>query len=133
MRVDVEAETDSPVLATTILRLEWLRRDPLAVSLRLIREPAHPALVSGQWHMLRDFLRYGIEAPTGDGNVRLGPGERDTVVIDLRGEPGQARVSVPAEVIRQFLEASEQVVPAGAERSDEAIDALLEQLLGRAT
>jgi hypothetical protein len=132
MRVDIVADTDASTRsATTKLRLCWRRLDPLAVSLTVVREPDHPSLFRGEWVMLRDFLRYGIEAATGDGNVRLRPGTEANMLIDLTGDRGRCSISVPATVVREFLDATERVVPAGEERSDEAIDRLIEQLLGR--
>ncbi|MDQ1682745.1 MAG: hypothetical protein QOH99_1286 [Frankiaceae bacterium] len=131
LRVDIVADTDAPTHSSTKLRLQWQRLDPLAVSLTVLREPAHPAFVQGEWVMLRDFLRYGIEAATGDGDVRLRPGTDENVVIDLSGRPGRCSLSVPCSVVREFLDATERVVPAGAEGSEAAMDELIEQLLGR--
>jgi hypothetical protein len=131
MRVDIVADTDAPTRSATTLRLCWRRRDPLAVSLTVVREPDHPALVQGEWVLLRDFLRYGIDAATGDGNVHLRPGTEANVVIDLSGAAGRCSVSVPAMVVREFLDATERVVPAGKEGSDAAIDRLIDELLGR--
>ena len=50
----------------TVLGLAWRREDPLAVRLTLAAQPDHPALPRGEWSVLRDFLRYGVEEPTGD-------------------------------------------------------------------
>lgn len=115
----------------TVLRLAWTRDDPLAVELLLTAQPDHPALPRGRWVVLRDFLRYGLEQPTGDGEVRIRPDElRDRVWFEL-ARPGRAAcVSVPREVAREFLDRTEASVPCGEERSDAAIDALLSRLLG---
>ena len=131
LRVDIVAETDPPTGSATKLRLYWRRQDALAVSLVVVREPAHPALVAGEWVILRDFLRYGMYAATGDGNVRLRPGTDADVVFELSGAAGKCSMTVPADVLRDFLDATERVVPAGRESSDEAIDRLIEELLGR--
>jgi len=114
----------------TVLSLVWSADDPLAVSLQLTAQPDHPALPRGEWVILRDFLRYGLEEPTGDGEVRIRPDElRDRVWFEL-ARPGRAAcVSVPRGVARDFLARTEQAVPCGAERSDEAIDSLLARLL----
>ncbi len=114
----------------TVLQLVWCRRDPLAVELLLTAEPDHPALPRGRWVVLRDFLRYALDEPTGDGEVRLRPDDiRDRVWFEL-ARPGRAAcVSVPRAWVREFLEQTEHVVPCGGERSGEAIDALLERLL----
>ncbi len=114
----------------TVLQLLWSPSDPLAVEVLLSAQPDHPALPRGRWVILRDFLRYGLDEPTGDGEVRIRPDElRDRVWFEL-ARPGRAAcVSVPREVARDFLDRTDQAVPAGCERSDAAVDALLERLL----
>src|SRR4051812_11335739 len=115
----------------TVLRLTWDPTDPLAVQLDVHAEPDHPALPRGEWVILRDFLRYGLEEPTGDGEVRIRPDERlDRVWLELE-RPGRAAcVSVPHRVVQEFLDLTDALVPQGGERSDEAIEALLARLLG---
>jgi hypothetical protein len=115
----------------TVLRLSWQPADPLAVELTLTASPDHPALPRGRWVVLRDFLRYGLEEPTGDGEVRIRPDElRDRVWFEL-ARPGRAAcVSVPRGVAQDFLARTEALVPAGEERSEQVIDALLDRLLG---
>ena len=114
----------------TVLTLTWSPDDPLAVSLLLSAQPDHPALPRGEWVILRDFLRYGLEEPTGDGEVRIRPDDlRDRVWFEL-ARPGRAAcVSIPREVARGFLDRTEQCVPCGDERSADAIDSLLSRLL----
>jgi hypothetical protein len=115
---------------TTMLRLAWSRRDPLAVRLLLTAEPDHPALPRGQWMVLRDFLRYGCDHATGDGLVRISP-DRDAsrLVLTLVDGSRASNVHVPMDVVHRFLEATEEICPAGEERHDAAIDALIERLL----
>ncbi len=114
----------------TVLRLTWHPADPLAVTLSLTAQPDHPSLPRGEWVILRDFLRYGLEEPTGDGNVRIRPDSSlDRVWFELE-RPGRAAcVSVPKPLVAEFLGRTEQVVPFGGERSQSAIDALLDRLL----
>ena len=114
----------------TVLQLRWCPDDPLAVQLLLTAQPDHPALPRGEWIVLRDFLLYGMDEPTGDGEVRIRPDElRDRVWFEL-ARPGRAAcVSIPRAVAREFLDRTEQCVPCGAERSDQAIDELLQRLL----
>lgn len=114
----------------TVLKLAWCADDPYAVVLLLTAQPDHPALPRGRWVVLRDFLTYGLDEATGDGEVRIRPdGLRDRVWFELARPGRSACVSVPRELVRDFLARTEQCVPRGAERSDEAIDALLERLL----
>ena len=114
----------------TVLRLSWWASDPLAVELLLTAQPDHPALPRGRWVVLRDFLRYALHEPTGDGAVRLRPDEvRDRLWLEL-ARPGRAAcVSVARPFVRDFLSRTELAVPRGEERSDRAIDDLLERLL----
>ena len=75
----------------TVLRLAWGPSDPLTVRLELTAQPDHPSLPRGEWVILRDFLRYGLEQPTGDGEVRIRPDEQlDRVWFELE-RPGRAR------------------------------------------
>ena len=115
----------------TVLSLTWRAEDPLAVELVLTAQPDHPALPRGRWVVLRDFLRYGLDEPTGDGEVRIRPdAARERVELEL-ARPGRATcVSLPRTTVLAFLERTERAVPSGTERSDEAIDALLARLLG---
>ena len=114
----------------TVLRFGWHERDPFAVQLRLSAQPDHPALPRGSWLVLRDFLRYGLDEPTGDGDVRIRPDEeRDRLWLELERDGRPACVSVPRTTVRAFLDRTELVVPSGEERSDEAVDALLARLL----
>ena len=111
----------------TVLRLVWSPDDPLAVRLLLTAQPDHPALPRGEWVVLRDFLRYGLSEPTGDGEVRIRPDElRDRVWFEL-SRPGRAAcVSVPREVARGFLDRTDAATPHCV---DAAVDALLARLL----
>ena len=114
----------------TVLRFGWHRDDPLAVTLLLSAQPDHPALPRGSWIVLRDFLRYGLEEPTGDGEVRIRPDDaRDRVWFELDRLGRPACVSVPRATVRAFLARTEQDVASGEERSDDAVDALLARLL----
>lgn len=78
--------------------------------------------------MLRDFLRYGIEEPTGDGDVRIRPAGSD-VQLELLRTLRPCTVRVPAGWLADFLDLTERVVPSGEERSEDALDALIQRLL----
>jgi hypothetical protein len=113
----------------TVLGLAWYPEEPLAVRLTLAAQPDHPALPRGEWAVLRDFLRYGVEEPTGDGDVRIRPDGNGKLLLELLGEAKPYAVHVPADVICDFLDETEAIVPTGAEAEDDVINALIERLL----
>ncbi|HEU0103170.1 MAG TPA: SsgA family sporulation/cell division regulator [Mycobacteriales bacterium] len=116
----------------TVLRFAWSPADPLAVDLLLSAQPDHPALPRGSWIVLRDFLRYGLTEPTGDGDVRIRPDARhERVWLELERYGRPACVSVAADRVRAFLDRTEEQVPCGAERSAAALEELLDRLLQR--
>jgi len=113
----------------TVLGLTWRRDDPLAVILTLAAQPDHPSLPRGEWAVLREFLRYGVEEATGDGDVRIRPEPDGRVRLELLGEAKPYAVHVPAGVLLEFLDETESVVATGAEADEEVIDALIARLL----
>lgn len=113
----------------TVLGLSWQRDDPLTVHLTLAAQPDHPALPRGCWMVLRDFLRYGLEEPTGDGVVRLRPDGDGRLVLELIGIAKPYVMHLPADLVADFLDATEAIVPAGAAAEDAIIDALINRLL----
>ena len=115
---------------TTVLRFSWSPIDALSVGLELTAQPDHPSLPRGTWVILRDFLRYGLDEPTGDGRVRIRPDEQlDRVWLELERPGRSATVSVPRALVREFLDRTDEVVAHGEERSAEALDELLSRLL----
>lgn len=114
---------------TTMLRLAWSRREPLAVRLVLTAVPDHPALPRGCWAVLRDFLRYGCDHAAGEGLVRIRPDGVGHVVIELVDGHRPCRVRVAQQVIRDFLDATDAIVPSGEECNDLAVDAVIDRLL----
>jgi Streptomyces sporulation and cell division protein, SsgA len=129
VRVEVVVEDEAPSRRhTTVLQLGWRRNDPLAVTLIVTAQPDHPALPHGSWVVLRDFLRYGLDEPTGDGDVRITP-LAGRVRLDLARGGRSCGVTVDPATLREFLDATDAVVPAGEERNEEALDALIQRLL----
>lgn len=117
----------------TVLRLGWQRDDPLAVHLAMRGIPDHPTLYGGSWVVLRDFLRYGLEEATGDGDVRISPAP-DGSLVELRlgavgGRP--CRLELPTATVRGFLAATDAIVPSGEEQGETELEALIERLLRR--
>ena len=104
----------------------------MAVHLTVRSSPDHPALPRGSWVVLRDFLRYGLEEPTGDGAVRIQPdtlAQRVQLRLARTGKP--AWISAPCGVVRGFLDQTDGLDPTGEQRSAQAIDAVIDRLLER--
>lgn len=140
----VVAGADSGRGRWIVLRLLWDPQDPLSVGLFVSARPDHPALPRGQWVVLRDFLRYGLDEPTGDGDVRIrpevatpngsrGPGgqppQRGLVWFELARAGRPCCLAVPAPRLAEFLDATERVVPVGEERSEALVDEFIARLL----
>jgi Streptomyces sporulation and cell division protein, SsgA len=114
----------------TVLTLCWRRDDPLAVRLTVNSTPDHPSLPRGSWIVLRDFLRYGLDEPTGDGAVRFQPDPgRQRVQLRLTRPGRPAWISAPCSVLRTFLDQTDAMDPTGEARSAHALDAVIDQLL----
>jgi hypothetical protein len=111
------------------VRLGWQSTDPLAVTVDVTAQPEHPSLPRGSWVVLRDFLRYGLEEPTGDGDVRILPDLRGGLVLELRQGQRCSRLVLPSVPVREFLDETEQIVPAGEEAGAAELDALIARLL----
>jgi hypothetical protein len=116
----------------TVLTLSWRLSDPLAVHLIVRSSPDHPSLPRGSWVVLRDFLRYGLEEPTGDGAVRIQPdlvNQRVQLQLARAGRP--AWINAPSSVVRGFLDQTDEFDPSGELRSADALDDVIAQLLHR--
>ncbi len=102
----------------------------MAVHLTLRSTPDHPSLPRGNWVVLRDFLRFGLDEPTGDGAVRVQPDEtHDRVELRLARAGKPAWVSAPRTVLRTFLAQTDQLDATGEEESAKAVDAVIARLL----
>jgi hypothetical protein len=118
----------------TVFQLTWRSSDPFAVTMELVSRPEHPALPQGVWVAPRDALRAGLDAPVGDGAVRITPEavdgrRRAGVRLDLADGDRQAVVVLDAAPLRSFLDRTESVVPAGEEHPEDELDKVLSDLL----
>ncbi|HEV7209262.1 MAG TPA: SsgA family sporulation/cell division regulator [Mycobacteriales bacterium] len=122
-----------------MLRMQWEPADPLGVALFVSASPDHPALPRGQWVVLRDFLRYGMDEATGDGDVRVRPDRPDPtnpasareplIWLELARSGRPCCVGVPVGLLARFLDETEKVIPVGEERSEALVDEFINRLL----
>jgi hypothetical protein len=114
----------------TVLTLAWRQEDPMAVYLTVRSTPDHPALPRGNWVVLRDFLRRGLQQPTGEGTVRIQPDPHQRrVQLRLARAGRPAWISAPCSVVRSFLDLTDRLDATGEQRSAEAIDAVIARML----
>lgn len=121
----VEAEQDHDLSA----EFTYDPIDPWAVAMTL-------STVSGPvtWTFSRDLLIEGQFEPTGDGDVHvwpcLSPCGEAVVIVELDAPSGETLLQFPTRAIQDFVYASLEAVPAGAEECD--VDGWLNQLLAEA-
>ncbi|MGO4257310.1 SsgA family sporulation/cell division regulator [Marmoricola sp. RAF53] len=100
--------------------------DPWAVTMAL-------ETPSGQvrWTFARDLLVEGQYEPAGDGDVHvwpcLSPSGEAVVIVELDSPAGETLLQFPTRAVQDFVYASLDQVPAGAEQVD--VDEWLNQLL----
>ena len=99
--------------------------NPLEVCLRFKAD----SKIGVEWVFSRDLLHFGMTAPTGDGDVRVGPAGRH-VVVEMSSPDGRGWSHLPAAVVAGFLDQSFLLVPRDAESDALGIDRELRQLLG---
>jgi len=131
VRLEVESSVGQKGRDRSIyLQMHWRANDPLTVCIEVTARPDHPALPRGNWVVLRDFLRYGLEVPTGDGDVQITPSEDGLLIhLDLALSQRTCRVQVPGALLAQFLDHTEKQVPLGEERSADDLEAFIAKLL----
>lgn len=84
------------------------------------------------WEFARDLLVAGLDGMAGDGDVRLRPYTRwgmRRVGLGLRSPDGMAAMSCPIGPLRQFVAATTNLVPLGAEPGMVDVDATVARLL----
>ena len=121
-------DRSATVVAELGLRLVVPERGgvPLTASLRYrgddpyaIRMSFHVGLDDPvEWLFARDLLAVGVQAPTGDGDVRVWPtseADRDVLNISLSSPFGQAHFEASLAAVSAFLRRTYEVVPLGRE------------------
>jgi len=110
-------------------RLSYCSHDPYAVHIAF--HVYGPAPV--RWAFGRDLLAEGTVRPSGDGDVRIWPGNAEQagfLCLELSSSDGCALFTVPAAVVRPWLMRTYHLVPAGLEGASLDVDSELSRLLG---
>ncbi|WP_236725303.1 SsgA family sporulation/cell division regulator [Amycolatopsis orientalis] len=87
--------------------------DPFAIKACFLRDTPNQIT----WLFSRELLTAGLDAPVGEGDVRISPSAHspETVQIDLNTPDGAAHFTACAEDFTDFLECSHTMVPRGHE------------------
>lgn len=112
--VQARLVASAPRMETVPATLRYDREDPYAVSMAF---PA-PATLEGvevSWAFSRELLAQGVDGPAGLGDVRVRPYGYDRTVVEFHAPEGVAVVHIRTAELRDFLERSQHLVPAGRE------------------
>jgi Streptomyces sporulation and cell division protein, SsgA len=110
--------------------LSYDARDPYAVRITFDSQR-----VGGEdaitWLIGRELLRAGLDEPTGDGDVRVGPtaARSEVLFLHLRAPSGEALMELSRPALAAFVRGTETVVPFGAEGAAIDLDEELAVLL----
>jgi anti-anti-sigma regulatory factor len=109
-------------------RLHYDAMDPYAITATFFLGDDNEV----EWVLARDLLGDGLHRRAGDGDVVVRPHTRTAsaeVELVLSSPAGHARLTLPAEPLAAFLEASHDVVPPGAESDYLDLDTTIMRLL----
>jgi Streptomyces sporulation and cell division protein, SsgA len=113
--------------APVVTRWHYRTDDPFAVILE-IQTRGNRCV---EWVLARELLVAGLSAPAGIGDVRVRParlGECDVTLVEIRSFDGHAVLEVDRDLLRQFVEATIEVVPLGSESTVIDMDAEIEKI-----
>lgn len=119
--VPTELVTDGEVPLTAVFR--YTATDPLAVSV-LFRAGE----MQIEWTFARDLLEEGLSFAAGIGDVLIGPESGTRIQMILRSPEGSAKMLCDRDALQQFLDQTHDVIPAGQESLNLAIDELVASL-----
>lgn len=118
----------------TPLLTRWTYRadDPFAVMMSIAR----PSGRWIDWLISRDLVDDGLTGPSGIGDVRLTPftdDEFDVLEVKIGDDEGFASLEFDRDLIERFLEATYDIVAAGAESTVIDVEAEIEKITNSCT
>ena len=108
--------------APVVTRWTYRAADPFAVTLGV--RGRRDRFV--EWLVARDLVIESLTGPAGCGDIRMSPQHvqgYDIVEIEIRSTDGRAVLEVDRDLMRQFVDATLALVPAGAEALRMDLDA----------
>jgi hypothetical protein len=100
--------------APVVTRWSYSAYDPFAVSLAVRARQDRWV----EWLIGRELVIAALDAPTGEGDVRMQPLSvqgYDIVEIEIRSHDGRAVLEVDQGLLRSFVDATLEMVPVGTE------------------
>jgi hypothetical protein len=116
--------------APVVTRWTYTIADPFAVTLG-VRTRGDRFV---EWLVARDLVLDALHGPAGCGDVRMSPQRvhgRDVVEIEIRMGDGRAVLEVDRDLVAEFLDASNALVPVGTESGHVDLDAEIDKLTSR--
>ena len=113
--------------APVVTRWTYCADDPYAVTLEIQTRGDRCV----DWVLARELLVAGLSAPAGIGDVRVRParmGQWDVTLVEIRSPDGHAVLEVDRDLLRQFVDATIEVVPLGDESAAVDMDAEIEKI-----
>jgi hypothetical protein len=113
--------------APVVTRWTYRADDPFAVTIDI--QTRGNRFVD--WVLARELLITGLSTPAGIGDVRVRPatmGGWEVVLIEICSPDGHAVLEVDRELLREFVEATLDIVPLGSEGMVIDIDAEIEKI-----
>jgi hypothetical protein len=127
---EIFAEAHGPYCGFVKVQLRWSESEPLLVEVDFI----HPGGEVVTWEVGREFMvdSLGEVAVHGQGDVQIVNmgGINFLLTLFPENEDLEADVTLPAQPVRDFLEATLEALPLGEEGMEEEIDEFLSSLLG---
>jgi hypothetical protein len=113
--------------APVVTRWSYSASDPFAVTLAV--RTRHDRWV--EWLVARDLVAESLSGPTGYGDIRMSPQEvqgYDIVEIEIRSTDGRAVLEVDRDLLRQFVDATFDVVALGDESDRMDLDGAIAKI-----
>ncbi|HLL68962.1 MAG TPA: SsgA family sporulation/cell division regulator [Micromonosporaceae bacterium] len=123
----------NPTGKTTQATFMYCKFEPFAIRLVFPAE-AMVGSIPGIWVGARCVLGAGLVEPSGLGDMQVFPleGRLSATAIRLVTEKGDAVLRYPTREVQRFLDATYDMVPAGAEPTYLDVDGVVERLLSDA-
>jgi hypothetical protein len=132
MQIDAHVVDSLGERHSLIALMHYSGEDAFAVDTTFIA-PQRPNDPGVTWTFARELLATARVEPVGEGDVHAWPTMGDdhapVIAMLLMSPDGQALVELSAAGVEQFINATLQLVPVGAESSDVDFDRMLESLL----